>query len=62
LRLVLTMMTGPHVTLDGVAAEERRGKAVADIAREAGTGHLVYSSISGADLHTGVPHVESSGK
>ncbi len=56
------MMTGPHVTLDGVAAEERRGKAVADIAREAGTGHLVYSSISGADLHTGVPHVESSGK
>jgi uncharacterized protein YbjT (DUF2867 family) len=60
--LVLTMMTGPHVTLDGVAAEERRGKAVAEIARETGIGHLVYSSLYGADLHTRIPHVESKGR
>jgi uncharacterized protein YbjT (DUF2867 family) len=60
--LVLTMMTGPRVTLDGVAAEERRGKAVAEIAKETGIGHLVYSSISGADLHTRIPHVESKGR
>jgi len=60
--LVLTMMTGPHVTLQGVATEERRGKMVADIARETGTGHLVYSSISGADRHTKIPHVESKGR
>ncbi len=60
--LVLTMMTGPHVTLEGVAAEERRGKVVADIAKETGTGHLVYSSISGADRHTKIPHVESKGR
>ncbi len=60
--LVLTMMTGPRVTLDGVAAEERRGRAVADIARESGIGQLVYSSIRGADLHTEIPHVESKGR
>lgn len=57
--LALTMMTGPRVTLEGVAAEERRGKAVADLASEAGVGHLVYSSIGGAGQRTGVPHVES---
>jgi uncharacterized protein YbjT (DUF2867 family) len=60
--LALTMMTGPRVTLDGVAAEERRGQAVADLASETGAGHLVYSSISGADQHTGIPHVESKAK
>jgi uncharacterized protein YbjT (DUF2867 family) len=60
--LVLNMMTGPHVTPDGVAAEERRGKAVADIAKETGIGHLVYSSIRGADLHTGIAHLESKGR
>ena len=57
--LALTMMTGPRVTLAGVAAEERRGKAVAELARTAGIAHLVYSSISSAPLHTGIPHVES---
>jgi uncharacterized protein YbjT (DUF2867 family) len=60
--LILTMMTGPRVTLEGVAAEERRGKAAADVAREAGVEHLVYSSIEAADLHTGIPHVESKGR
>ncbi len=60
--LALTMMTGPRVTLEGVAAEERRGKAVAGLAGEAGVGHLVYSSISGADLRTGIPHVESKAR
>jgi uncharacterized protein YbjT (DUF2867 family) len=60
--LVLTMMTGPHITLEGVAAEERRGRAVADIAKETGIEHLVYSSINGADVHTGIPHLESKGR
>jgi tetratricopeptide (TPR) repeat protein len=46
--LVLTMMTGPRISPDGVVAEERRGKAVADLAKEAGIEHLVYSSINGA--------------
>jgi uncharacterized protein YbjT (DUF2867 family) len=57
--LALTMMTGPRVTLEGVAAEERRGKAIASIAAEAGVCHLVYSSIGGAGQHTGIPHIES---
>ncbi len=60
--LVLTMMTGPRVTLEGVAAEERRGRLVADIAAETGIGHLVYSSVAGADRHTGIPHIESKGR
>jgi uncharacterized protein YbjT (DUF2867 family) len=60
--LVLTMMTGPRVTLTGVATEQRRGKMVADIAKETGINHLVYSSSSGADLHTNIPHVESKGR
>lgn len=60
--LVLTMMTGPTVTAAGVAAEERRGKAVADIAAAAGVGHFVYSSVAGADQRTGIPHLESKGR
>lgn len=47
------------MTLEGVAAEERQGKLVAEIAAETGAGHLVYSSVAGADLHTGIPHIES---
>jgi uncharacterized protein YbjT (DUF2867 family) len=57
--LALTMMTGPRVTLEGVAAEERRGKAVASIASQAGIEHLVYSSIGGAGQYTGIPHIDS---
>ena len=48
--LVLTMMTEPRVSLAGVAAEVRRGQAVADIASETGIRQLVYSLINGADL------------
>jgi len=57
--LVLTMMTGPRITPEGVAAEERRGKAVAGLASQAGIGHVVYSSVGGAGQHSGVPHLES---
>lgn len=60
--LVLTMMAGPRVTAAGVAAEERRGRLAAEVAAEAGVGHLVYSSIRGADLRTGVGHVESKAR
>jgi uncharacterized protein YbjT (DUF2867 family) len=45
-----------------VAAEERRGRAVAGIAKQTGVGQLVYSSIRGADLHTAIPHVDSKGR
>jgi uncharacterized protein YbjT (DUF2867 family) len=60
--LVLTMMAGPKISPEGVVAEERRGKAVADLAGESGIEHLVYSSISGADARTGIPYYESKSR
>ncbi|RJL27100.1 NmrA/HSCARG family protein [Bailinhaonella thermotolerans] len=42
-----------------LAAEVRQGKTVADIARDSGVAHLVYSSVGGADRHTGIDHFES---
>lgn len=60
--LMLTMMTGPHVTAAGVEAEVRRGLAAAELAAEAGVGHLVYSSVASAAEDTGIPHVQSKGR
>jgi uncharacterized protein YbjT (DUF2867 family) len=60
--LVLTMMAGPRISPEGVVAEERRGKAVADLALESGIEHLVYSSISGADARSGIPYYESKAR
>ncbi|MGW0810452.1 NmrA/HSCARG family protein [Nonomuraea sp. NPDC002799] len=57
--LALTMLTGPKVTPEGVAAEERRGRAVAGLAAEYGIEHLVYSSISGAGVVKGIPYYDS---
>ena len=54
--LMLTMMTGPHITAEGIANEERRGRAVADIAAESGIEHLVYSSLRGAGENSGVEY------
>ncbi|WEV26647.1 NmrA/HSCARG family protein [Streptomyces sp. 71268] len=42
-----------------LATEVRQGKAVADAAREAGVAHLVYSSVGGAERHTGIGHFET---
>jgi uncharacterized protein YbjT (DUF2867 family) len=57
--LALTMMVGPKISPEGVAAEERRGKAVADIAAELGIAHLVYSSLNGAGADSGIPYYMS---
>jgi uncharacterized protein YbjT (DUF2867 family) len=43
----------------GVVVEERQGKAVADVATEAGVSHFVYSSVGGAERESGIPHFES---
>jgi uncharacterized protein YbjT (DUF2867 family) len=43
----------------GVVKEEERGKRVADAAKKAGVQHFIYSSVGGADRHSGVPHFES---
>ncbi|GAA3530672.1 NmrA/HSCARG family protein [Nonomuraea rosea] len=42
-----------------LAAEVRQGKTVADIAQDSGVAHLVYSSVGGAERHTGIDHFES---
>jgi uncharacterized protein YbjT (DUF2867 family) len=47
---------------DGVDAEERQGKALADAAAAARVEHFVYSSVGGADRNTGVPHFESKAR
>ena len=57
--LALTMMDGPRISIDGVAAEERRGRAVVKLALESGVRHLVYSSINGAGAHSQIPYYES---
>lgn len=38
---------------DGVEGEIRRGKLMADMARDKGIEHLVYSSVANADKNTG---------
>lgn len=43
----------------GVDGEVEDGRALADAVADVGAGHLVYSSVGGAERHTGVPHFES---
>lgn len=60
-------MTGMHGVFSvqsfripgGVAAEERQGKVVADVAAQVGVTHFVYSSVGGAERSTGVDHFDS---
>jgi uncharacterized protein YbjT (DUF2867 family) len=43
----------------GIEAEIRQGTTAADVAMASGVRHLVYSSVSDADRHTGIPHFDS---
>jgi uncharacterized protein YbjT (DUF2867 family) len=43
----------------GVEAETRQGINIVSAAAAAGVGHLIYSSVAGADQDTGIPHFES---
>jgi len=43
----------------GVDGETKQGIALADAAKAADVGHLVYGSVANADLNTGIPHFES---
>lgn len=47
---------------DGVAGEERQGRAVADAAVRAEVAHFVYGSVGGAERDSGVPHFDSKGR
>jgi uncharacterized protein YbjT (DUF2867 family) len=44
---------------DGTEGEIRRGKLMADIAKENKVEHIVYSSVVNADKNTGIPHFDS---
>ena len=44
---------------EGVVGEVREGKYLVDACKAAGIKHLVYSSVAGANLKTGIPHFDS---
>ncbi len=48
--------------VDGIKKEMTQGTSLATLASEAHVKHFVYSSVVGADLHTGIPHFESKFK
>jgi uncharacterized protein YbjT (DUF2867 family) len=43
----------------GVEKEEQQGKRFAELARQAGIQHLVYSSVGSAHRNTGIPHFDN---
>jgi len=43
----------------GVEREEEQGKRLAELARELGVKHYVYSSVASAHRKTGIPHFEN---
>lgn len=43
----------------GVEKEEEQGKRIAQLAREAGVQHYVYTSVGSAQRNTGIPHFEN---
>lgn len=46
----------------GTEKETGQGTALTDAAKEAGAGHLVFSSVASADQATGIPHFDSKFK
>jgi uncharacterized protein YbjT (DUF2867 family) len=51
----MTSFTAPR----GAEGEISHGRAILDAAQGAGLPFLVYSSVGGAERHTGIPHFES---
>ncbi len=45
--------------INGTDVEIKQGMELADLAKEYGIGHFLYSSVAGADWNTGIPHFES---
>jgi uncharacterized protein YbjT (DUF2867 family) len=46
----------------GVTLEEEQGKRIAQLARDAGVQHFVYSSVGSANRDTGIPHFENKSR
>ncbi len=53
-------MTTPYES--GVEAEVKQGIDLADAVKQAGVGHLVFTSVASADRQTGIPHFDSKYK
>jgi uncharacterized protein YbjT (DUF2867 family) len=47
---------------NGVDKEIKQGIDLANLAKEYGVSHFIYSSVAGADLNTGIPHFDSKYK
>jgi uncharacterized protein YbjT (DUF2867 family) len=47
---------------NGINKEIKQGVDLANLAKEYGINHFLYSSVAGADLITGIPHFESKFK
>ena len=47
---------------NGIEKEIKQGIALATLAKEFGVMHFLYSSVVGAQLNTGVPHIDSKFK
>ena len=47
---------------NGIDKEIKQGMDLAMLAKEYGVDHLLYSSVAGADLNTGIPHFDSKYK
>jgi len=54
----MTTFAGPA----GTTGEVAHGKVIGDAARAAQLPFLVYSSVGGAERHSGIPHFESKGR
>ncbi|MRH90932.1 NAD(P)H-binding protein [Nocardia sp. SYP-A9097] len=57
--LMLTMMSGVNISLEAIADEERHGRTVADLALKAGISHLVYSSLNGVEMGSGIEYYDA---
>jgi len=44
---------------NGIDKEIEQGKTITELAKIKGVKHLIYSSVSGTDLKSGIPHFES---
>jgi uncharacterized protein YbjT (DUF2867 family) len=51
----MTTFAGPR----GTEGEVEHGRLIGDAARGADVPHVLYSSVGGAERHTGIPHFES---
>lgn len=47
---------------NGIEKEIKQGIDLANLAKEYGVNHFLYSSVAGADLNTGIPHFDSKFK